>query len=394
MGIKKLFTFLNNNSVYEVYPYINDLMSKLNLEKKKVIIGVDGNLYCYKYAHSYDNMLIGFFNQVIQFLSNGLVPLYIFDGGTIQEKETTNFNRNHKKQINKAKLEKIDENFEQNESDVEYIKLREKIEKNTIRISTNEISVLLELFDILNIPYIFSHGEGEYLAVLLNKYGLIDMFLTDDTDPLPAGIFKTIKFYNNGVYYLNLNNMLSKLKLSQKEFCDFCILLGSDYAVFNHGYKPPEIYEFVKKYSTIEDILDNKNEFKKVVGIETIIRIRKIYEESAENERIMFINPTGEKLSNYNFIIDHNNYNFYSNIMLEYWDEFIQILKTPFNTDNLSKISIETENFKNTINKFIRTKKFNIKNIIKFLKNHIQDISTEELKNSEITFEYLNSFGF
>jgi hypothetical protein len=394
MGIKKLFTFLNNNSVYEVYPYINDLMSKLNLEKKKVIIGVDGNLYCYKYAHSYDNMLIGFFNQVIQFLSNGLVPLYIFDGGTIQEKETTNFNRNHKKQINKAKLEKIDENFEQNESDVEYIKLREKIEKNTIRISTNEISVLLELFDILNIPYIFSHGEGEYLAVLLNKYGLIDMFLTDDTDPLPAGIFKTIKFYNNGVYYLNLNNMLSKLKLSQKEFCDFCILLGSDYAVFNHGYKPPEIYEFVKKYSTIEDILDNKNEFKKVVGIETIIRIRKIYEESAENERIMFINPTGEKLSNYNFIIDHNNYNFYSNIMLEYWDEFIQILKTPFNTDNLSKISIESENFKNTINKFIRTKKFNIKNIIKFLKNHIQDISTEELKNSEITFEYLNTFGF
>ena len=61
---------------------------------------------------------------------------------------------------------------------------------------------MLELFDLLNIPYIFSYGEGEYLAVLLNKYNIIDFFLTDDTDPIPAGINKTIKFYNNSVYYL------------------------------------------------------------------------------------------------------------------------------------------------------------------------------------------------
>mgnify|MGYP003353403397 CR=1 FL=1 len=60
----------------------------------------------------------------------------------------------------------------------------------------------------MNIPYIFSHGEGEYLAVLLNKYGIIDMFLSDDTDPLPAGICREIKFFNNGVYSISHENIL------------------------------------------------------------------------------------------------------------------------------------------------------------------------------------------
>ncbi len=147
MGVKKLFTFLSNNNIYEVYPYINDLINQIGLKKNNMLIGVDGNLFCYKYAHSYDNMLIGFFNQVIQFLSNGLIPLYIFDGGTIQEKELTNQNRNHKKQVNKAKLELIDS--QQNEyididTEIEFDITRKRIEKNKIRISIKEINKLLE----------------------------------------------------------------------------------------------------------------------------------------------------------------------------------------------------------------------------------------------------------
>ncbi len=390
MGIKKLFTFLNNNSMYKVYPYINDLISELKLKKTNTIIGVDGNLFCYKYAHSYDNMLIGFFNQIIQFLSNSLLPLYIFDGGTIQEKENTNHNRSQKKQFNKVKLEQIEEHpDEYAESDSEYAVLKKKYEKNTIRIKTDEINILLELFDLLNIPYIFSYGEGEYLAVMLNQYGIIDMFLTDDTDPIPAGIVKTIKFYNNGVYYLNTEETLEKLLINKNEFIDFCILLGSDYSLFHHGYKPNELFELIKTHKCIENIIIEKIENKQLVNIELINKIRKIYRESGENERMFFTNPNATK-SNYNFIIDHSNYNFYSNIMLEFWDEFLEII-----SKDLKEITKDmTELFKNSINNYVRQKKFNIKNIVKFLKNNIPDISDKEISNAQITFEYLNSFGF
>ena len=222
MGIKKLFTFLDNNKLYKKYSYLNDLISDLNIDKKKLLIGVDGNLFCYKYTHSYDNMLIGFFNQILKFLSNKIIPLYIFDGGTLQEKEYTNFVRYQRKVLSKFKLEKIEEQIDCLDDSYFYnykvrlLLIKKKLEINSIKINNDNINILLELFDLLNIPYIFSYGEGEYLAVLLNKYNIIDMFLTDDTDPIPAGINRTIKFYNNSVYYLETKLIYEQLNNKKK----------------------------------------------------------------------------------------------------------------------------------------------------------------------------------
>ena len=91
MGIKKMNTFLNSHNIYKKYAYINDTIIDNNIEKKNIIIGIDGNLFCYKYSHSCDNMLIGFYNQILNFLSHGYIPLYIFDGGTVDEKEYLNY---------------------------------------------------------------------------------------------------------------------------------------------------------------------------------------------------------------------------------------------------------------------------------------------------------------
>jgi len=134
MGIKKLFTFLDNNKLYKKYPYLNDLIIDLNIDKKKLLVGVDGNLFCYKYTHSYDNMLIGFFNQILKFLSNKIIPLYIFDGGTLHEKENTNLIRYHKKIISKLKLEKIEEQIDYLDNDElkhkgELLLIKKKIRK-------------------------------------------------------------------------------------------------------------------------------------------------------------------------------------------------------------------------------------------------------------------------
>jgi 5'-3' exonuclease len=381
MGIKKLFTFLNNNKLYKIYPYITNLLEDLDLKKLDVIIGVDGNLFCYKYSHSYDNMLIGFFNQIIQFLSNGIIPLYIFDGGTLNEKETTNQNRNNKKQINKSKIDIIDNKILNNIHNTELILLKKKLEKNSIRISINEINILLELLDLLNIPYIFSHGEGEYLAVLLNQYNIIDMLLTDDTDPIPAGIKKIIKFYNNNVYYLETTTVLEKLKLTKNQFCDFCILLGTDYLTYNHKIKPNELYDQIIVHLSIEELVNNN--IINIEDINVINNIRNIYFESANNEKTLFLNPDSY-FSNYNKIIDHSNFNYYSNILLEFWDDFIFMLKD----------DIKNNEFKKKITSYIKKNKFNIKNIIKFLKNNITDINENELSNVKITFEYLNKFSF
>ena len=398
MGIKKLFTFLDNNKLYKIYPYLSNITNQLNLNKNSVLIGIDGNLYCYKYTHSYDNMIIGFFNQILNFLSNGFIPLYIFDGGTISEKEKTNNLRYHKKYINKLKINIIEEkiieknNFEEINNDLLIIK--KKLEKNSIRIGKKEIDILIELLDLLNIPYIFSYGEGEYLGVLLNKYNIIDMLLTDDTDPIPGGIDKIIKFYNNNVYYLNVIDIFNKFNITYSQLCDFCILLGSDYGTFNHGFKTHELMDLIIKYNDIETLIENN--LISNIDIDQINKIRNIYFNSYSNEKKLFMNNSDKNNSgiNYHKIIDHDNYNNYSNAMLEHWDEFIEIYNYDFLNLNDKDIILKKSNiFKININNFVRNKKFNIKNIIKFLKNNINDISKTEIDNNIISFEYLNTFG-
>ena len=35
MGVKKLFTYLNNKNLYKVYPYLNDIINEIGIDKKK-----------------------------------------------------------------------------------------------------------------------------------------------------------------------------------------------------------------------------------------------------------------------------------------------------------------------------------------------------------------------
>jgi hypothetical protein len=399
MGIKKLHTFLNNKGIYKTYPYLNNLIDELNFDKNRIIIGIDANLFYYKYSHSYDNMLIGFFNQVLKFLSYGYYPLYIFDGGTMTEKENTNILRSKKKNNNEIRLNKIEEELNtlehtENNYDLQNLMiLKKKIKKNTIKISTEDIKKILELFDLLNIPYIFSAGEGEYLAVLLNNYKIIDLFLTDDTDPIPAGIDYLIKFSNNIFMFLDKKTILDKLDITKEQLCDLSILLGSDYCETTYNkksiLKPDEIYELIKKYDNIENIYNNKsfnnNEFDtdKENFLNTTIKIREIYNKSPTYEKKLIIAPESI-IDNYNIITIHKNIDYYSNIMLEFWDELINILKYDYN----EKI---VNNYKINIINFIKSKKININNIIKFLKFNINDLSNDEIVNITSNFSFIDS---
>ena len=74
--------------------------------------------------------------------------------------------------------------------------------------------------------------------------------------------------------------------------------------------------------------------------------------------------------------------------MLEYWDKFIMLLQLNDEKD----ILIKSEMFKFDINNYVRNKKINIKNINKFFRNNIADITESEIKNANISIEYLNSF--
>ena len=365
MGIKKMNSFLNEHKIYKKYAYISDVIKDNNIDNENVIIGIDANLFCYKYSHSCDNILIGFYNQILNFLSHGYIPLYIFDGGNFEEKENTLISRNKRKSNFKSKIDMIDEciiNSIENMDEYKFqdlLQYKKKMEKNTIKISKDDINKIVGLFDLLSIPYIFAKNEAEYLAVLLNECNIINLFLSDDTDPIASGIKHLIKFNNNMVVYYNYYKCCKELNIDKNQLCDISILFGNDYIKFKHNLNPEEIYNLIHDNYCIENIID-KIDYDcddKVISI--INNIRNIYKKSSNNEK--------EHIFIKNCIMD-------SNVLVEYWDELINILRT--DRDSNSNKILE---YKSKIYNFIRNHKLNINNVIKFFKQNICDITTNEI---------------
>jgi len=373
MGIKKMNSFLNEHKIYKKYAYIYDVIKDNNIDNQNVIIGIDANLFCYKYSHSCDNMLIGFYNQILNFLSHGYIPLYIFDGGNFEEKENTLISRNKRKSNLKSKIDMIDEciidSIENMDEDAfqELLQHKKRMEKNTIKISKEDINKIVELFDLLSIPYIFAQNEAEYLAVLLNEYNIINLFLSDDTDPIASGIKHLIKFNNNMVVYYNFHACCKELNIDNNQLCDMSILFGNDYIKFKHNLKPHEIYELIHNNYCIENIvdkiykIDKTNEDEEHSSIDTVIaiinKIRNIYKKSPNNEK--------EHIFVKNCIID-------SNVLVEYWDELVNILKY-----NICSNKVIT--FKSKIYNFIKNHKLNVNSVIKFFKQNVRDITMSEI---------------
>lgn len=403
MGIKKMNSFLSEHKIYKKYAYISDVIKDNNIGNKDIIIGVDANLFCYKYSHSCDNMLIGFYNQILNFLSHGYIPLYIFDGGNFEEKENTLISRNKRKNNLKLKIDMIDEciidSIENMDEDAfqELLQHKKRMEKNTIKISKEDINKIVELFDLLSIPYIFAQNEAEYLAVLLNEYDIINLFLSDDTDPIASGIKHLIKFNNNMVVYYNFYTCCKELNIDKNQLCDMSILFGNDYIKFKHNLKPCEIYELIHNNYCIENIVDKiykvgeddegdeGDEIDKVDKVDKVDKIYKVDDYSSKviwncNDTVIAIinkirniykkSPNNEKEYIFvkNCIID-------SNVLVEYWDEFVDILK-----DNSSNIvSNKVITFKSKIYNFIKNHKLNINNVIKFFKQNVCDITISEI---------------
>jgi len=390
MGIKKMNSFLNEHKIYRKYGYISDVIKDNNINNENVIIGIDANLFCYKYSHSCDNMLIGFYNQILNFLSHGYMPLYIFDGGNFEEKENTLMSRNKRKNNLKEKISIIDDciidSIDTCNEDAfqELLQYKKQMEKNTIKISKETINKLLELFDLLSIPYIFAQYEAEYLAVLLNEYNIIDFFLSDDTDPIASGIKHLIKFNNNMVIYYNLDICCKELDIDKNQLCDISILFGNDYIKFKHKLTPSEIYNLIHNNYCIENVFDiiyddcgegggrevregggevreggGEEKHNKLIAI--INKIRNIYKKSPNNEK------------EYIFVKDCT---VDSNILIEYWDELADILK---NTNDGS-INNNVTIYKSKIYNFIKNYKLNINNVVKFFKQNVSDIKLSEIE--------------
>ena len=139
----------------------------------------------------------------------------------------------------------------------------ERVGKKMVGIHDGQYSDIKQLFSHFNIPYIHAGVEAEMICAALVKLGIADYCIGNDMDLFALGcprIIRNINFRDDNVDVYYLDNILANLGLSYIEFVDLCILLGSDYTGRLGGVKNYHILEYIRKYRSIEAILDNVDE--------------------------------------------------------------------------------------------------------------------------------------
>ena len=111
----------------------------------------------------------------------------------------------------------------------------------------------------MGVSYIKADCEAEHYCSKLCKLNIVDGVVSEDTDTICGSKLVLREFSNKEdvVSCYNLNNILYDLELNYQSFIDLCILLGNDYNNRPRGFSADKVLEIVKKYGSIENLLEN-----------------------------------------------------------------------------------------------------------------------------------------
>ena len=218
---------------------------------------------------------MGFVTKIIEFLENGVKCVFVFDGQAPDAKKETLDKRSDVRQKMNEKVQDLKEQkkvlskelpkevnideyiLSDDETDVpdNIINLRkinkeiDKIQKNILHVYRSHSIEVMELLQLLGIPFFKAPGDAEQACAYLQKKDIVDHIMTEDTDTLVFGAREVI--FGNKLY--NLDKVLSELKMDYSQFVDFCILCGCDYTCTIPKIGPVTALQIIRKYISFEE---------------------------------------------------------------------------------------------------------------------------------------------
>lgn len=205
----------------------------------------------------------GIFNRTIRFITEGIRPVYVFDGKPPQFKSGELTKRREKRAKAEEALKAAEESGNIEEQD--------KQSKRLVRAGSKENEDCIRLLTMMGVPVIRAPCEAEAQAAALARAGKVYATATEDMDALtfrtPIQVRK-MTFANaskSDIQQINYDKAISGLGLTHDQFVDLCILLGCDYCDTIRGIGPKTALKLIREHGDIETILKNLNREKHVV---------------------------------------------------------------------------------------------------------------------------------
>lgn len=120
---------------------------------------------------------------------------------------------------------------------------------------------LMELLRLFGVPYVEAPSEAEAQCAVLEKLGLVDGVITDDSDVWLFGATEVYKNIFNESKYVEIyksSNILHELGLKREDYICLALLLGSDYTIGIHGIGIVNATEIIRVFPGINGLKEFK----------------------------------------------------------------------------------------------------------------------------------------
>ena len=195
--------------------------------------------------------LVGLFNRTIQFMENGVKPIWVFDGKPPEMKSKELDKRKEQKEFAEEERKKAEE-----AGDLERAK---QMAGRSIKITDEMMADAKKLIKLMGVPLIEAPSEAEAQACEIVKMGLAFGVASEDMDCLTFGTDFLLRGFNSKkepICQIELKQVLEGFEMNQEEFIDLCILCGCDYTHTIGGMGPVTAYKLVKECGDIEKVLN------------------------------------------------------------------------------------------------------------------------------------------
>lgn len=273
-------------------------------------IAVDATLYVcmFKMKANYIETIVDFMTM---FRSNGINAFFVFDGTAPDEKQDERLARSDRRNAQQERINKIETDLETYIKTGDASELLRSISIKTRRLAPKILSVqairdyidrlrsqlvvltnddfqmMKDVLEAFGMHYTIAPSEGEFMCAALNRHGLVDAVMTADTDALACLAPNVInKVVDNHFQIVSLHDVLSNMKLDEKQFVDLCIMCGTDFNTNITRIGPIGSYEYILRYKSIDNIPLN-------VDCLNHVRVREIFGSTDIRPNIV-IPPCGE----------------------------------------------------------------------------------------------------
>ncbi|MCS7142570.1 MAG: flap endonuclease-1 [Aigarchaeota archaeon] len=206
--------------------------------------------------------LNGLFFRTLNYLAEGMLPVYVFDGRPPELKRRTVERRTA---VRAEAMEEYKRALETGDL--------EAMRKYSVRAASLEeymVEGSIRLLEVMGVPYVLAPSEGEAQTAHMTRKGDAWASASQDYDSLLFGSPRLVKnlsivgrrklpgrreYVEVVPEVIHLERILNKLSIRREDLIEMSILIGNDYCDGVKGIGPKRAYALIREHGRVENVL-------------------------------------------------------------------------------------------------------------------------------------------